>query len=453
MVDFGFNPGSVIEERIDNRIDGIRTILPGVISKTNREKMAVDVYIKTVVGENPVKIEGVRVLYPQSRTDKILFNIEKGDTILLLFSKYSLLCLQNDQFINVRKDNRFKLNDVVAIPGIHLDNNLRDESEYSSINGEDIQIPEGMKILSESDLLVSGDKVFIQDIEELKFSDGTTLTTGATTSTFTGLTDTPEDYVDQSGKVVAVNSEEDGLEFSDSGGGVTDHGELSGLSDDDHTQYLHTDGRRGLTGDLDLGNNKLLDVDSIDGDGDYIALEDGLSLTSGSDISDGVGTLYDGTNEYILSSRLDHNSTTLNATSPIEIDTTALELGASATISLNESQVDHGALGGLGDDDHTQYLLIDGTRAMTGSLDMGDKSIDNINTIDGGGSAISILDDVDINDNILDWSSGKSFPNIIEQDSEPNITTGEWTVWYDTNDSQLWLIVNYDGDNKKVELW
>lgn len=31
-----------------------------------------------------------------------------------------------------------------------------------------------------------------------------------------------------------------------SGSGVTDHGNLSGLGDDDHTQYLHVDGRRGI---------------------------------------------------------------------------------------------------------------------------------------------------------------------------------------------------------------
>lgn len=31
--------------------------------------------------------------------------------------------------------------------------------------------------------------------------------------------------------------------------------------------------------------------------------------------------------------------------------------------------LDHGALSGKGDDDHTQYLLVDGTRAMTGGLD------------------------------------------------------------------------------------
>lgn len=38
-----------------------------------------------------------------------------------------------------------------------------------------------------------------------------------------------------------------------SGGGVTDHGALTGLTDDDHTQYLLTDGTRTVTGTLHLG--------------------------------------------------------------------------------------------------------------------------------------------------------------------------------------------------------
>ena len=36
---------------------------------------------------------------------------------------------------------------------------------------------------------------------------------------------------------------------------------------------------------------------------------------------------------------------------------------------------DHGGLAGLGDDDHTIYLLIDGTRAMSGDLDVGGNDI------------------------------------------------------------------------------
>jgi hypothetical protein len=37
--------------------------------------------------------------------------------------------------------------------------------------------------------------------------------------------------------------------------------------------------------------------------------------------------------------------------------------------------IDHGGLSGLGDDDHVQYLLIDGTRAMTGNLQMNSNEV------------------------------------------------------------------------------
>lgn len=46
------------------------------------------------------------------------------------------------------------------------------------------------------------------------------------------------------------------------------------------------------------------------------------------------------------------------------------------------SAIDHGNLSGLNDDDHTQYLLVDGTRAMSGSLDMGSNAINNITNAD-----------------------------------------------------------------------
>lgn len=44
---------------------------------------------------------------------------------------------------------------------------------------------------------------------------------------------------------------------------------------------------------------------------------------------------------------------------------------------------DHGALTGLADDDHVQYLRGDGSRPMSGALDMGSNSITNVNTVDG----------------------------------------------------------------------
>ena len=44
---------------------------------------------------------------------------------------------------------------------------------------------------------------------------------------------------------------------------------------------------------------------------------------------------------------------------------------------------DHGNLAGLADDDHTQYLLANGTRALAGAWDMGSQALTNVN-IDSG---------------------------------------------------------------------
>lgn len=48
-------------------------------------------------------------------------------------------------------------------------------------------------------------------------------------------------------------------------GGVTDHGGLTGLSDDDHPQYLLADGSRTITGNLNLGDNNITNVGLVDG--------------------------------------------------------------------------------------------------------------------------------------------------------------------------------------------
>lgn len=44
---------------------------------------------------------------------------------------------------------------------------------------------------------------------------------------------------------------------------------------------------------------------------------------------------------------------------------------------------DHGNLLGLSDDDHQQYLLVSGSRAMTGNLQMGSNSITGVNLVNG----------------------------------------------------------------------
>lgn len=55
---------------------------------------------------------------------------------------------------------------------------------------------------------------------------------------------------------------------------------------------------------------------------------------------------------------------------------------------INDADIDHGSIGGLGDDDHTQYILVDGTRAFTGDQSMGGNQLTSVGdpvttTIDG----------------------------------------------------------------------
>jgi len=53
---------------------------------------------------------------------------------------------------------------------------------------------------------------------------------------------------------------------------------------------------------------------------------------------------------------------------------------------------EHGALAGLSDDDHPQYLLVDGTRAMSGNLDMNGSEIVSCNAITLANQGLHILD-------------------------------------------------------------
>ena len=57
--------------------------------------------------------------------------------------------------------------------------------------------------------------------------------------------------------------------------------------------------------------------------------------------------------------------------------------------SLN-SALDHGALTGLGDDDHTQYILASGTRAFTGAQSMGGFKLTNVANPTVGTDAVNL---------------------------------------------------------------
>lgn len=84
---------------------------------------------------------------------------------------------------------------------------------------------------------------------------------------------------------------------------------------------------------------------------------DGLALYSIADANAAISLMSDGTDWNIMGDNF----------------------GATGT----SPPVNHSALLNLNADDHTQYLLVAGTRAMTGNLNMGTRNITNVGTVDG----------------------------------------------------------------------
>ena len=152
------------------------------------------------------------------------------------------------------------------------------------------------------------------------------------------------------------------------GGGVTDHGALTGLSDNDHPQYTLSSTNNALSSLVTSIETSTVALSS------YVSTNEALwaSATPASTLDHG-GLQGLGDNDhpqYTLSST---NNALSSLVTSVETSTVAL----SSYVSTNEalwasatpaSTLDHGGLQGLGDDDHTQYLLATGSRVATGSI-------------------------------------------------------------------------------------
>lgn len=150
-------------------------------------------------------------------------------------------------------------------------------------------------------------------------------------------------------------------------GAVTDHGALSGLADDDHPQYLLVSGARAMTGALDMGGQQVTNVGNVDGVD--------VSAHGSRHAAAGADALQLSTNNRIL------GRATAGA-GAVE------ELTAAQVSTMVGSSIDHGVLAGLADDDHTQYVLANGSRAMALLTVTGDESCGGRLSI-GGATAIA----------------------------------------------------------------
>ena len=77
-----------------------------------------------------------------------------------------------------------------------------------------------------------------------------------------------------------------------------------------------------------------------------------------------------------------------NSTNPLEESILNPGANEELRIRFDQSKVDHGSIAGLGDDDHTQYILVAGTRAFSGNQSMGGFKLTNLGAPTGNGDAL-----------------------------------------------------------------
>ncbi|QLG30186.1 DUF2793 domain-containing protein (plasmid) [Halorarum halophilum] len=182
--------------------------------------------------------------------------------------------------------------------------------------------------------------------------------------------------------------------------GSIDHGSISGIGDDDHTQYVPTDASRGFTNPVsgidpstssDLATKSY--VDSIAQGIEYReSVLDTLNTPPGTPSTGDrylVGSAPSGDWSGHADELAEYDGSGWTFETPnegwavfVEDVDMLLVFNATSWVSFG-STLDHGALQGLGDDDHTQYLLASGARSMAGSLNMGSNAITNVSTVDG----------------------------------------------------------------------
>lgn len=181
----------------------------------------------------------------------------------------------------------------------------------------------------------------------------------------------------------------------------TSHSDLSNLTSDDHTQYLLVNGTRALTGNLNLSNNKIINLGTptLDTDAvtkEYVDEQISLAIALWNSVFDWQDSVKDKDlvtspagvvgNRYIVAGLggswsggavndiTEYTSSGWTFTTPnegfstwVDDEDTFYAFNGSSWVKLG-SFTTHSELQGLTADDHTQYVLANGTRSISGSL-------------------------------------------------------------------------------------
>ena len=118
------------------------------------------------------------------------------------------------------------------------------------------------------------------------------------------------------------------------------------------------------------------------------------------------------------------------------------DIGASASGHTH----DHGAITGLTDDDHTQYLLADGSRNLAGAWNMGSQVLTNVN-IDSG--VITGITDLAIGDGGTGQGTAQNAINAL---SAVSGATNEHVLTKDTGTGNAVFKVSPGGSDEKVKI-
>jgi hypothetical protein len=152
-----------------------------------------------------------------------------------------------------------------------------------------------------------------------------------------------------------------------SSGIVLNHGALTGLDQDDHLQYVPTDASRGFTSSVS-GINP---TQSYHLTTKYY-VDDLVSTASGAIVAQIPSLTGYATETWVNNNFIDNSEmTTISGDIVAQIPTDYISESEMTTISgdiVAQIITDHGDLSGLNDDDHPQYVLVDGSRGFTSTV-------------------------------------------------------------------------------------